>query len=201
MINHKNKFLYTHYPKCGGTTVRSYFLRNYAEGIDEEIENVKNRHCSLSRTIQRLTDLNQNPAEYFKFSFTRNPFAICLSFYLFQKINNYNRFNRNGWTISKEISFCLRHPFKEYLKSEYCFSYFDKIYTHNNAFSIDFVLRQENLGNDFLKLCKTLKLKEVELEKRNQTIHSHYRHYYDSESIKIVEEKFEKDLNYFNYSF
>jgi len=201
MINHKKKFLYTHYPKCGGTTVRSYFLSNYAEGIDKEIENVKNRHCSLSHTIQRLTDLNKNPAEYFKYSFTRNPFAICLSFDLFQKTNSYSRLKRTGRRLSRDVLFCLNNSFAEYVKSEYCFSYFDKIYTHNNAFSIDFVLRQENLGNDFLELCQTLKLKEVELEKRNQTTHSHYRDYYDSESIKIVEEKFEKDLNQFNYSF
>ena len=201
MINHKNKFLYTHYPKCGGTTIRSYFLSNYAEGIDEEIELVKNRHCSLSNTIQRLIDLDQDPTKYFKFSFTRNPFALCLSYYLYNKTNAYESLKSRGLPLRAEITFCLNNSFKEYIKSEYCFSYFDKIYIHDNVFSIDFVIRQENLEKDFLKLCKMLKLKEVQLEKLNQTNHTHYRDYYDSESIKIVEEKFEKDLNHFKYKF
>jgi hypothetical protein len=201
MINHKKKFLYTHYPKCAGTSIRSYFISNYKEGIDEEIEHKKNRHCSLDLIIERLIELNHDPKEYFKFSFARNPFDICLSFYSFHTTNNYERFKRLGKPPSKAVSFCLNHSFKDYIKSKHCFSYFDRIYTYNNVFSIDFIIRQENLENDFLKLCQTLKLKEIKLEKRNQTNHGNYRHYYDKESIKIVEEKFEKELNYFNYSF
>ena len=113
MINHKNKFLYTHYPKCGGTTIRSYFLSNYAEGIDEEIELVKNRHCSLSNTIQRLIDLDQDPTKYFKFSFTRNPFALCLSYYLYNKTNAYESLKSRGLPLRAEITFCLNNSFKE----------------------------------------------------------------------------------------
>ena len=94
-------------------------------------------------------------------------FDICLSFYSFHTTNNYERFKRLGKPPSKAVSFCLNHSFKDYIKSKHCFSYFDRIYTYNNVFSIDFIIRQENLENDFLKLCQTLKLKEIKLEKLN----------------------------------
>lgn len=201
MINHKRKFLYTHYPKCGGTTVRSYFLNNYAEGIDEEIEDVSNRHCSLTFTLNCINKKNFNTEDYYKFSFARNPFSLCVSFYIYNKTNLYESLKSRSLPIHKEISFCLNNSFKDYVYSDFCKSYFDEIYMHEGEIMIDQILKQETLQKDFDILCSKLKLKHNNLELINTTNHKNYRRYYDIESIKVVEEKFNKELNLFDYCF
>ena len=39
------------------------------------------------------------------------------------------------------------------------------------------------------------------LPQRNTSEHKHYSHYYDDESVWLVEQMFNKDLNFFGYEF
>ena len=201
MINHKYKFLYTHYPKCAGTSVRKYLLGNYSDGIDEEIEKIQYRHCSLDTTINRLVELAKDPDSYYKFSFCRNPWALCVSYYFFLRDTMYNHLKCKGLPQNNKTKFCYNNTFTDYIKSNLCESYFDKIYTFNNTFSIDFVIRQENLNADFKHVCDIIGIPHTSLSITHSTSHDEYRAYYTQETKQIVESKFAKEIDKFEYDY
>jgi hypothetical protein len=201
VINHKIKFLYTHYQKCAGTTVRKYLLHHYGDGLDEEIEKIQYRHCSLEVTLQRIRDLGLNPDHYFKFSFCRNPWDICVSEYSFWRTTMADHHKKIKKPLTRKSVFCMENSFKEYIFSDFCSSNFEKIYTIDGDFKIDFVLRKERLQEDFDKLCDSIGVKKTVLSVENTTNHKHYTECYDKETKQIVAEKYAKDIGYFGYEF
>lgn len=201
MINHNLKFLYTHYPKCAGTTVRKHLMAHHRAGVDDEIEKVHYRHCSLEVTLNRLNELGLDPDDYFKFSFCRNPWELCISEYVFWKTTLPEHHKKIKKPLMRKSVFCINYPFKDYLSSEFCYSNFDSIYTLNGDFYIDFVLKKESLQQDFNQLCSILDIEGGRLSIENTTKHDYYTTYYDAESIDIVAKKYKKEIDQFSYDF
>ena len=65
----------------------------------------------------------------------------------------------------------------------------------------DFLIKFENLQEDFNKVCQILNIPKKILPKENSGNKKHYKEYYNSESFDIVSEKFSKDIETFNYKF
>jgi hypothetical protein len=65
---------------------------------------------------------------------------------------------------------------------------------------VDYVGRYEYLADDFLSLCRRIGLK-AKLPFMNTTAHSHYRKYYTEETRRIVEKRFEREIQMFGYEF
>ena len=65
---------------------------------------------------------------------------------------------------------------------------------------IDFVVKLENIENEFSKVQKLIGLNE-KLPIKNKTVRDNYRTYYNDESAQIVAELFKEDFEAFDYSF
>ena len=109
-INHNNKAIYIHIPKCGGCYIRDVLKNkygfheitinkhcNYDEFIDNTknilLENEKNEYYKHSinkmgkyRFFYSHQDINKDIFDnYFKFTFVRNPYTKIISAYLYLK--------------------------------------------------------------------------------------------------------------------
>ena len=72
MINHKHKFLYTHYPKCAGTCVRKYLIEYNGDhisvikkymGVEKKVEKpIKSINQEIYKQIR--TQLDTSMKEY-----------------------------------------------------------------------------------------------------------------------------------------
>ena len=68
--------------------------------------------------------------------------------------------------------------------------------------NMDFIGRFENLQNDICKLQDYLAIKQLPMSTNvNSSKHKHYREYYNDETRKIIAKRFERDLDYFGYTF
>lgn len=201
MINHKHKFLYTHYPKCAGTCVRKYLIENYRDGVDEEIEKIQYRHCSLKKTLDRLNFLGIDQREYYKFSFCRNPWELCVSYYFFMSHKMPKHLESKNKPQNKITNFCMNNSFEDFVYSDFCFSSFDNIYMYEGDFLIDFVIRQEHLQEDFNQLCKHIDTNAIKLSYINTTNHLPYVEYYNTKTRSVIEDKFHKEIEKFKYKY
>jgi chondroitin 4-sulfotransferase 11 len=88
MIDHKNKFIFVHIPKCAGTSVYKALVSDLDKHND--INNTKHGGWDAERKIykQHATALQikkfycANFNDYFSFTFTRNPWSKAISDYL-----------------------------------------------------------------------------------------------------------------------
>ena len=201
MISTKHKFLFIHIPKTGGNSLQN-ILKNYSEeqlviraahqdGIERfEIENNKyntRKHSTLSE-YQAVVD-SVLYAKLFKFSTLRNPWDRLISYY-FSPHRGITEWNRQNFI--QLIDDVL--PVENYLSlGEKELMPLDK--------NIDFLIRFEQLNEDFNKVCRIMNIPEILLPKRNQSKRQAYTQYYDDELKQRVATKFIKEIEFGEYEF
>jgi hypothetical protein len=96
----------------------------------------------------------------------------------------------------------LRQFFKEYIRGDWTTN--DQFYFIDNKLCVDFVIRYEQLNEDFENLCKQLELPPTSLPHLKSGIRKKTRHYsefYDDESREIVAQRHRNDIRTFGYQF
>tara|TARA_R100001594_G_scaffold138237_1_gene181749 strand:+ start:1365 stop:1946 length:582 start_codon:yes stop_codon:yes gene_type:complete len=191
MINHDLQYIFIHIPKTGGNSVKKVL------GID----------CHSHRALREykvafsVLQLNSKFKTYFKFCFVRNPFDRFVSAYNYLK---------NGGISPMDKADCERfnlrnRTFKDFVLSQegILSQQHFKPQSHytNPQEDLDFIGRLENFDIDFLNLCDLLKIPPCQPPHLNNSSHSHYTEYYDSESRKAVERLYGEDLEAFGYNF
>lgn len=148
------------------------------------------KHATLAEQLLEV----ENPQDYFKFAFIRNPWDKVVSHYFF---NHYLYFIRDipfkdyitklyeGKPITTAIS-PTHLPFMRNIKGEY---------------DIDFVGRFENIQEDFDYICDKVGIAKMKLPHKNKTRHNHYSTYYDEESRDMIAEVFKQDIERFGFEF
>ena len=202
MLSLRKNFLYIHIPKTGGNSVQ-LALKDYSsdyfyivKGKHDGINNfcVRNRkyntkkHTTLRVWHNKLSD--EVFDELFKFTIVRNPWDRMISqFFWKQPLSKAERtWNRDGFI--REIKRGKR------------ISYFLKINENDDLLdNINFVLRFENLQQDFYELCDKLDLRKSELFHVNRSVHDDYKKYYDNELVDMVSSKFDEEIKIFGYEF
>jgi hypothetical protein len=191
LVSTKYNFIFVHVNKTGGTSIRKS-LTQYCEGGDFLPGHLNFNSKSFNYYLPKLDDTNRK----FKFGFVRNPWDKMVSQYFY---------NRARW-VNRSCSF------KEYIKyfgEGNQISYFgptcSSFLSTNKTINVDFVGKYENLQNDFDYISEKIGVKKITLphvmknKRRNKKIH--YSEFYDIETRKIVEKKFEEDIEHWKYRF
>ncbi len=204
-----NKYLFVHINKSGGAVITNNMKKNGDVKIT-------GRHRSLTQMLDiAKTKYALEKDNLFIFTMVRNPFERMLSLYLFYNKDNYNA--PEFYSGNSEID----NNFNNWI--DYIYSNkFDRSRTHSdvNIFThcfsnqlnwlkdkngriikIDLILQHES--NEYDKLFTSImKLKNYDSKtKVHPTKHKHYSEYYNDRSIKLVEEHYKEDFEYFGYKF
>jgi hypothetical protein len=199
MISIENKVIFTHPPRCGGTSFESLL------GLPESGEHFeKYKHASLTDHLNYISISKLDDIQFKKISIIRNPWARMVSWFFFIKKRK-NPFVKNT-NFQKFVENSNFNQFVEYvnynlekqslLKRPYSFYMCDK-----DIFRIDFIIRYENYEHDIINALKLLNISNISNipNMRSSCSPVNYRDYYSSKSKKIIENLYIQDIEFFKY--
>jgi len=200
MISLQKRFLFVHIPKTAGNSIQSA-LRDYSEdqlvalrkeqdgierfGLRNPKYNVK-KHSTLGEYRDALG--NEQFRNLYKFTCVRNPWDRMVSYY-FTPTQSPETWDRKKFRriISKAVSVA------DYLRLDR---------GEEDPFAnVDYIMRFENLADDFRTVCGTLGILPATLPRYNRSSRKHYSKYYDDELRELVRARFAAEIECFGYIF
>jgi hypothetical protein len=200
MISSQKRFLFVHIPKTAGNSIQS-ILRDYSE---DEVVALRGEQDGIERfglrnpkyKIKKHSTLVEYKAaigevqfgDLYKFTCVRNPWDRMVSYY-FTPTQNMAAWDRKRFrkAIVKALSVA------DYLR-------LDKV--EEDPFgNVDYVMRFENLADDFRTVCGTLGISPTTLPRYNRSSREHYSKYYDEELRELVHARFAAEIERFGYIF
>ncbi len=200
MYSIEYRFLFIHVPKTGGNAIQQALLP-FAEdrlttnqpfqdgvhrfGVSNPVKLAK--HASLAEYHAIFGE--DRIRKLVKFSCIRNPWERVISYYFSP------HWGKVHWD---------REKFIEILYSIHPLEYFIKLDSEDDRplmADIDFLVRFECLEADFLRVVRGFGFKPPRLKKLNSSKRNDYHHYYDSELIWMVEERFRREIELGGYAF
>jgi hypothetical protein len=200
MISLQKHFLFVHIPKTAGNSIQT-ILRDYSEdqlvalrkeqdgierfGLRNPKYNIK-KHSTLAQYRDAVG--NEQFRSLYKFTCVRNPWDRMVSYYFTPtqspEIWDRKKFRR---IISKAVTVA------EYLRLDQ---------GEKDPFSnVDYIMRFENLADDFRAVCGTLGISPGTLPRYNRSRREHYSKYYDDELRELVRNRFAAEIERFGYTF
>lgn len=141
-----------------------------------------------------LKNLNEDKINgHFLFTFVRNPWERVVSLYFYFRNNKTQSFSEFVSSISQ-----LREKnenFRRHSVPLHLYAYYE------GTQFVDFVGRFENLQQDFDYICRKIGIPPKKLPRISKTNHKSYEDYYTEETMKLVAQEFQKDIEYFGYEF
>jgi hypothetical protein len=199
--------------QCSGEDVVTR-LNDFPFNRDEKGEFIHrsmndDEYREIGQHVDALTIKSRVPdsvwSDYFKFSIARNPWSRVVSLYSWKARND------PALKPQKRFYHRLGMPYDELRETRKQFSAFikgswltnDRFYVIDDELCVDFVIRYENLAEDFQELCKRISLPKIELPHLKSGFRKgyHYSEYYDEESRNIVAERHRNDIRLFGYEF
>jgi hypothetical protein len=199
-ISEKYQFLFIHIPKCAGTSIESFFGYDYDNKLcfEHNFNNIGHpKHLTLNNYEKILNE--ESIKKIFKFTIIRNPFDRIVSAYNYSLYSDKIYWNgRNDYDYKKSL-LSFENFIKQFkIKIPNSFDHF--IETKENK--MDYIIRFENINDNFKELCNILNIKDKNLPFENKTPNrKNYRDYYDNKTKDIIYSIFEKDLKKYNYDF
>ncbi len=200
MISFQKRFLFVHIPKTAGNSIQS-ILRDYSEdelvALRDEQDGIERfglrnpkykikKHSTLAEYKTALGEVQFG--DLYKFTCARNPWDRMVSLY-FTPTQDIGAWDRKKFR--KVISKAL--PVADYLR-------LDK--GEKDPFdNVDYVLRFENLADDFRTVCGALGISPTTLPQYNRSRREHYSKYYDDELRELVRTRFAAEVGRFDYTF
>ena len=192
--------LYIRLPRCGSTTIASFCKQNnikFFGGRDMGFwggDTLLKKHTSpnLYKCISNYVG-KEVYNKSFVFTTIRNPYSRAVSMY-----------KHSSWSSAKTFKdFCNAIKKEKYpsMAAKWHNSTIAEHIISNDKLKVDFVVRLENLQQDFNIVCDKIGIPHKELPHYNKSKHKYYTEYYDEETKEIVAEKYAKDIEYFNYEF
>jgi hypothetical protein len=183
---------FIHIPKTGGTSILTWIKENF------DYQKKCGKHCTIDKFILEF----KMPKYYF--TVVRNPYHRLLSWYFYQgKMLDYRKQKNKPRPTDYEIQNIFDLGFNEaFMDSPNAL--FDKtILTSQTEFfnkDITFILKQENLNQDFIKiqqLTNTFK----ELDKINTSSNNNNIKILNSQVKEKINSYFSKDFDYLGYDY
>ncbi|MGB9474120.1 MAG: sulfotransferase family 2 domain-containing protein [Candidatus Udaeobacter sp.] len=200
MISIQKRFLFVHIPKTAGNSIQSV-LRDYSEdelvalrseqdGVERfGLRNPKYKIKKHSTLAEYRVALGETQfSNLYKFTCVRNPWDRMVSYY-FTPTQNTAAWNRKKFRtiIVKALS-----------AAEYLGLNQDKEDPFQN---VNYIMRFENLVDDFRIVCRTLDISPATLPQYNRSNREHYSSYYDDELRELVRARFAAEIERFGYTF
>jgi len=200
MISFQKRFLFVHIPKTAGNSIQS-ILRDYSEdelvALRDEQDGIERfglrnpkykikKHSTLAEYKAALGEVQFG--DLYKFTCVRNPWDRMVSYYFTptQQVGAWDR-KKFRKAIVKALSVA------DYLR-------LDKV--EEDPFgNVDYVMRFENLADDFRTVCGTLGISPTTLPRYNRSSREHYSKYYDDELRELVCARFAAEIEHFGYIF
>ncbi len=200
MISLQKRFLFIHIPKTAGNSIQSA-LRNYSEdqlvalrkeqdgierfGLRNPNYNIK-KHSTLAEYRDALG--NAQFGNLYKFTCVRNPWDRMVSYY-FTPTQSPETWDQKKFRkmIFKAVSVA------DYLRLDNC--------EQDPFANVDYIMRFENLADDFRTVCGTLGISPATLPQYNRSNRKHYSKYYDDELRELVHTRFAEEIERFGYAF
>jgi len=200
MISFQKRFLFVHVPKTAGNSIQSV-LRDYSEdqlvALRREQDGVERfglrnpkykikKHSTLAEYHEALG--SEQFRSLYKFTCVRNPWDRMVSYY-FTPTQSTETWDRKKFRriISKAVSVA------DYLRLHV---------RDNDPFeNINYIMRFENLANDFRTVCAALDISPTTLPQYNRSNREHYSKYYDDELRELVRDRFAPEIERFSYVF
>lgn len=202
-------FIFIHIPKTAGISIsrvidsyaqRKLHIRNFDMPISSN-KGINIGHISLFALLKSGNLRKGYYNKAFKFCFVRNPWDRAVS--LFEFLNRRGIVNHNKF---KNFLYELRDKgispigLMNVSDNSQCNQQVEWI-INNKKCVADFVGRFEQLQRDFDKLCDLLGMPRKRLPKENVTRRKKYNHYYNTETRKLVGRLYDRDIDYFKYTF
>jgi hypothetical protein len=209
MLSVNYNFLFIHVPKTASNTIQGV-LKDYSEnkivclnpgddGIeryevrDETFKDIR-KHSTITLYKKSLPAYLFN--KLFKFATVRNPWDRLISLY-FSPHRGKVEWNRNDF-----IKLLKRTPtLRSYVTLPRRF--FSRMIMGGQCITRDrdYLMKFEDMDNDFKKVCAKIGIPFVALPRRNVSKHEHYSRYYDKELIAMVREKYAEEIQWGEYEF
>jgi hypothetical protein len=186
MICHKHKFIFIHHRKTAGSSIISSF--GFSPGTLEW--NIFN-NGTMSEN-HAWSEKNRLWPNYLVGAVVRNPWDRFVSGWKYC-----NTTRQKPLLKVLENMPCKGHDYRHLTRLQ-----IDTLLDESGKMVADFLLRFENLQEDFDVLCEVIGKQKQILPISNTTKHRHYQEYF---TTSIARERFErlfqKDIDYFGYSF
>ncbi len=184
-VSKKHKCIFIHIPKCGGRTIW-------------KLLDIPGSHDTVREKINCMGEDYNN---YFTFTVLRHPWDRMVSLYHWKK--------RQEWKIAKGSFRGFLVEYKETVEEMYGNKkraynvYHNFLKNHKGEFAIDYIARLEILSEDInSRFGSRVGINNIRrLPVMGKTKRTVYTKYYDTETIDIVYEMFEKDIEYFGYKY
>lgn len=195
-------FLFVHIPKTAGNSIQTA-LKSYSEdkinqkdfdGVKYHKLGVTNSKAPSLGKHSMLKDYENffNLENFYKFVSIRNPWDRMLSWYFFDKGSDFQE--------AEFLKFIKRMdpPELEMFNSQYNY-----ILRKDGTPDINFIIKFENLQDDFNKVCNQIGIPKVSLFKLNVSSNSKvkYQNFYNNKTKDLVAKIFKNDIEYFGYEF
>jgi len=190
LISDKNKFIFVHVPKTGGTSVTVALephCHNKCKDYKTRPTYLRSRGLSTHMQSRRIPKqiITKN---YFIFGFVRNPWTWHVSYYEYIK----RRREHNRHNIVKRQTFAQYIAAKKKAKFTQMFHWVSKC---------DFVGRTETLQEDFNHVMMELGLPLIELQQYKNSNIVDYAAYYDDTTRDLVAQLHRGDIERYGYEF
>lgn len=200
LISEKYKFIFVHIQKTGGTSIMEALAK-----VVPDLKPLGFKHDGIDEAVKILG--RKRLKEYYKFAFVRNPWSRLVSWYSMivntpYKITKLRSYLRNN---SNSFEGFVRNCVDEVVDVDGTQSFAKNQIGYINSdgeIVIDFVGKYENLVRDFGLVASKLGLKNIRLPHVSHgSSYGHYSEFYTDETRDIVAKRFDRDINYFNYTF
>ena len=219
MLDLNRKVIFTHPPKCAGTTVEGLFGWHPSKYKGEDSRAYfeyfrKWKHASLENHLAELHLMGEDASNYFVFSCIRNPWDRAVSWYHW-RVKELARFKRNhpDEEPSERLRAILEASFEEFVIQDYKRVKGGRVnLLATSPFILsasgrkpDFIIRHENYLEGLRFVAEKFGLDADTAVPFNADVRPkepHYREYYTSEqSISIVAEMAKDSIEEFGYEF
>lgn len=211
MISHKYKCILIHIPKTAGTSIENVIWPDVEARTENDlwmgfIDKYHNKyqtgglqHLTCSQIKEEIGEELYN--SYFKFAVVRNPWDKAVSQYLYmiEKQKYLRKFiGMNKWTsFKKYLQLIKKKKHVQWMKQK------EFLFDSDGSLGVDVIIRFEDLTTQFESIATQLGLTEIQLPHANKSKKDrmHYSSYYDQETINMISEMYQEDIDQFDYQF